>query len=70
MIAPVVAYRRGDLIAVRFSDGNSNVFDSSLGEDASWSSVCFDGRESGWESVDLEEAERIAQECGLVWRVS
>jgi hypothetical protein len=67
MSSPVAAYRRVNAIAVRFSDGNVNEFDSSLGHNATWSLVCFDGRESGWEPMDLEEAEKIADECGLVW---
>ena len=67
MANPIAAYRRGDSIAVRFDDGNVNIFNSSMGEDAKWSLVCFDGRERGWEEMQLDEAEIAADQCGLIW---
>jgi len=67
MSNPIAAYRRRDSIAVRFQDGSMNEFDASLGEDAEWSLVCFDGREIGWEPIELDEAQAIAEQCGLRW---
>ena len=67
MSNPIAAYRRRDSIAVRFDDGVVNEFDASLGENAEWSLVCFDGCEVGWETIELAEARKIADECGLAW---